>query len=288
MNIFSKTASKIWAYGELVIFSHTLFSLPFAIIAMLLAADGMPSMKVFIWIIIALFAGRNGANALNRYVDAAIDAKNPRTADRHIPAKKIRRIDALIIALVCFAIFAAAAAQLNKLCLYLSPIAIFLFVLYSYTKRFTWLCHVILGITCACAPLGAWIAVTGQFDYIPFIFLPAVTLWIAGYDIIYGAQDIDFDRAHGLFSIPARFGLEKSLRMAAVFHALAWLIFLSLFFLTGLSYIYLSALIICGILIIFQHYSIGPARKIKANFFAHVNQIVGILLLAASAIDILR
>ncbi|MCL2026740.1 MAG: UbiA family prenyltransferase, partial [Leptospirales bacterium] len=131
-------------------------------------------------------------------------------------------------------------------------------------------------------------AVTGNFHYIPFIFVPVVTLWIAGYDIIYGTQDIDFDRAHGLFSIPARFGLEKSLRMAAVFHALAWFIFLSLFFLTGLSYIYLFALIICGILIIFQHYAIGPIRKIKANFFAYVNQIVGILLLIASALDILR
>ena len=288
MNIFSKAASKVWAYGELVIFSHTLFSLPFAIIAMLLAADGLPSAKVFIWIIIALFAGRNGANALNRYVDAAIDAKNPRTANRHIPTKKIRRIDALIIAIACFAVFVAAAAQLNMLCLYLSPIALFLFVLYPYTKRFTWLCHIILGITCACAPLGAWIAVTGKFDYIPFIFLLAVTLWIAGYDIIYGTQDIDFDRAYSLFSIPVRFGRKKSFYMAAVLHILAWLTFTSLFFLTKLSYIYLSTLIVCGILIIFEHYAIGPARKIKANFFTHVNQIVGILLLVASALDILR
>jgi len=288
MSIFSKTASKIWAYGELVMFSHTLFSLPFAIIAMLLAADGMPSASVFIWIIAALFAGRNGANSLNRYVDASIDAKNPRTADRHIPAKKIRRIDALVIALVCFAIFVAAAAQLNRLCLYLSPIALFLFVLYSYTKRFTWLCHIILGITCACAPLGAWIAVTGKLDYIPFIFLPAVTLWIAGYDIIYGTQDIDFDRSHELFSIPARFDLEKSLRIAAVFHALTWLIFLSLFFLTRLGYVYLFTLMVCGILIAVEHYTINPAHKIKVNFFVQVNQIVGILLLFASAFDIFK
>ena len=288
MNIFSKAASKIWAYGELVMFSHTLFSLPFAVIAMLLAADGMPSVEVFIWIITALFAGRNGANALNRYVDAAIDTKNPRTTDRHIPAKKIRRVDALIIALACFVIFVAAAAQLNRLCLYLSPIALFLFVLYSYTKRFTWLCHIILGITCACAPLGAWLAVTGEFNYIPFIFLPAVTLWIAGYDIIYGTQDIAFDRSQGLFSIPARFGLEKSLRIAAAFHVLTWLIFLSLFFLTKLSYIYLFTLIVCGMLIAFEHYTINPAHKIKVKFFVQVNQIVGILLLIASAFDILR
>jgi 4-hydroxybenzoate polyprenyltransferase len=199
--------AKLWTYGELVMFSHTLFSLPFALIAMFLAAEGLPSFHVFLWSMVALFAGRNGANSLNRWVDASFDAKNPRTKGRHIPSGKVKAREALAIAIACFALFVFAAAQLNRLCLILSPVALLLFIAYSYTKRFTWLCHLVLGITCAGAPVGAWLAVTGSFHYIPILFAVAVTLWIAGFDIIYGTQDFDFDRREDSSPYP-RFGLK--------------------------------------------------------------------------------
>ncbi|MDR3238217.1 MAG: putative 4-hydroxybenzoate polyprenyltransferase [Spirochaetia bacterium] len=288
MNILLRAISRVRAYGALVMFSHTLFSLPFAMITMLLAAGGMPPLRVFLWIIIALFAGRNGANALNRYVDASIDAKNPRTAERHIPAGKIRHIDALVIAVVCFAVFIAAASALNRLCLYLSPAAVFLFCIYSYTKRFTWLCHIILGITCAGAPLGAWIAVTGGFHYIPLLFASAAALWIAGFDIIYGTQDIEFDRKEGLFSIPARFGLRRSLYIARVFHIIMWFMLLSLFFITKLSYIYLFGLAVCGILLIVEHYNVDPSHRRKMKLVSYnINQIIGLFLMFASVFDMI-
>ena len=285
---FSRTISKIRTYGELVMFSHTLFSLPFAMIAMFLAANGLPENRIIFWIIVALFAGRNGANSLNRYIDARIDVKNPRTAGRHIPAGKVRAIDALLIAIFCFVIFVVAAAQINRLCLYLSPIAIFLFCLYSYTKRFTWLCHIVLGVTCAGAPVGAWIAVTESISYIPILFAVAVTLWIAGFDIIYGTQDIDFDRKEGLFSIPSRFGLKNSLRIAASFHIIMWLLLLSFFFTTQLSWIYLAGVIISGILLTAEHRIISPSHRHKMDVASyHINQIIGTLLLLTTVLDMI-
>ena len=269
-------------------FSHTLFSLPFAMIAMLLAAEGLPPFEIFIWIIVALFAGRNGANSLNRYIDADIDAKNARTASRHIPTGKIKKIDALVIAVICFAVFVFAAAMINRLCLLLSPVALALFIAYSFTKRFTWMCHVILGVTCAGAPVGAWIAVTNGFHYIPLIFAAAVTLWIAGFDIIYATQDIEFDRAEGLFSVPARFGLKGSLRIAACMHIVMWGLLLALFFLTELSWIYLAAVVTSGALLIVEHLSVDPARRDKMNLASYnLNQAIGVLLLLAVVLDMI-
>lgn len=270
-------------------FSHSLFSLPFALIAMFLAADGLPEPRIFAWIIVALFAGRNGANSLNRYVDAKIDAKNPRTANRHIPAGQVRRIDALLIALICFVLFVVAAAQINSLCLYLSPVALVLFCLYSFTKRFTWFCHIVLGITCAGAPLGAWIAVRGNInDCVPVLFSIAVMLWIAGFDIIYGTQDIDFDRKEGLFSMPARFGLKNSLRIAAVFHTIMCLLLLSFFFTTQLSWIYLAGVIISAALLIVEHLLVSPSHRRKMNIASYnINQIIGMLLLFVTILDMI-
>ncbi len=287
-DIFSRITSRLRTYGELVMFSHTLFSLPFAMMAMLVAAEGLPEPRIFLWILIALFAGRNGANSLNRFADAEFDAKNPRTASRHIPSGKVKKTDALILAVICFTVFVAAAGMINRLCLFLSPAALALFCIYSYTKRFTWLCHIVLGITCAGAPVGAWIAVTGSVSLIPVLFFLAATLWIAGFDIIYGTQDIDFDRKEGLFSIPARFGLKKSLWIARVFHFIMWGILLSLYFLTVLNKIYLAAVLISGILLIIEHLSVDPERRDKMNLASYnINQIIGILLLVSTVLDMI-
>ena len=284
----SQISQKIKTYGELVMFSHTLFSLPFALISMLIAAEGLPSADTFVWIMVALFAGRNGANALNRYVDASYDALNPRTAHRHIPIGAVKKSEALGLTLIAYAIFVYAASRLNPLCFMLSPVALILFTLYSYTKRFTWLCHLILGITCAGAPVGAWLAVTGKWGFLPLLIAAAVTLWISGFDIIYGTQDIGFDREQGLFSIPARFGLNGARIIAALSHVMMWVILFSLAFLTPLlNVIYTIGVIICGGLLIVEHMGIEPKHRKRMNFVAyHLNQIISIILFLSVVIDI--
>lgn len=282
-----KIRKKLKDYSDLVMFSHTLFSLPFALISMFIAADGLPSSRIFFWILVALFAGRNGANALNRHVDKQFDAKNPRTQHRHIPAGIVSSKETLIITAICYVLFVFAAAQINTLCLILSPLGLILFTLYSYTKRFTWLCHIILGGTCAGAPVGAWFAVTGEFAIMPFIIGTVVALWVAGFDIIYGTQDIDFDRREGLHSIPAFFGLRGALWIARAFHALMWAILVGLAFITQLSTVYLVGVLISGILLILEHYLVDPNHRTKMNFASyHINQIISTLLLAVSIIDI--
>jgi 4-hydroxybenzoate polyprenyltransferase len=279
--------TKLKKYGELVMFSHTLFSLPFALIALFLAADGLPSTSILIWSMVALFAGRNGANALNRWVDKDIDKKNPRTANRHIPAGQVKAYEALWITGLCYGLFIFAAYQINSLCFYLSPIALFLFTIYSYTKRFTWLCHIVLGITCAGAPVGAWLAVKGSFGIAPFIIGAVVVCWVAGFDIIYGTQDIDFDRAEKLFSIPAKFGLKYALWIARGLHFSMWCMLVLLMFISNLSYTYLTGVLVSGGLLIMEHYLVDPSHRKKMNVASyHLNQVISVLLLGAAILDI--
>lgn len=279
--------TKLKSYGELVMFSHTLFSLPFALIALFIAADGLPSTSVFIWSMLALFAGRNGANALNRWVDRDIDAKNPRTAHRHMPRGTIKAYEVLGITLLCYIVFVYAAYRINPICFYLSPIALALFTLYSYTKRFTWLCHLILGITCAGAPVGAWLAVTGKLSLVPLMIGAVVALWVAGFDVIYGSQDIDFDRANNLFSIPSTFGLNNALWIARGLHLAMWLILAMLPLLTNLSWVYMSGVMVSGVLLVIEHYIVDPSHRRKMNVASyHLNQVISVLLLCVSIVDI--
>jgi 4-hydroxybenzoate polyprenyltransferase len=274
-------------YSDLVMFSHTLFSLPFALISMFIAAKGLPSFHVLFWILVALMAGRNGANALNRYVDRHYDAKNPRTAGRHIPIGKVTGKETLLLTGACYVLFVFAAAQLNTLCLIMSPFGLILFTLYSFTKRFTWLCHLILGATCAGAPVGAWLAVTGSFALVPFYIGAIVALWVGGFDIVYGTQDIDFDRKVGLFSIPVTFGLDGALFIARGLHLSMWWLLVYLTLLTDLGTVYLIGVAISGLLLCLEHGIIDPKHQIKMNFAAyHINQIISTLLLFAVALDI--
>jgi len=283
----NKFINKIKMYGELVMFSHTLFSLPFALMSMFIAAKGLPSGRIIFWIIIALFAGRNAANALNRYVDAYYDKENPRTKDRHIPSGKLKKSEPLIITGILYIVFVFAAYQINTICFYLSPVALTLFTLYSYTKRFTWLCHIFLGITCGGAPLGAWLAVRGTFDLIPFIFAVIVALWVGGFDIIYGTQDIDFDRKIGLHSIPAKFGLKGALWIARGFHLIMWCLLLSLFFLSFLDKAYLTGVLLSGGLLVLEHYIVEPEHKNIMNIASYnINQIISMIILASTIIDV--
>lgn len=284
----SSFLNKIKTYGELVMFSHTLFSLPFALIAMFLAADGLPDTRTLFWILLALFAGRNGANALNRYVDAQYDALNPRTATRHIPRGAVKKSEALMLTGIAYLFFVIAAYQINSICFYLSPLALILFTLYSYTKRFTWLCHVILGITCAGAPVGAWLAVTGSFAVTPLVIGLIVTLWISGFDIIYGTQDIDFDRQVGLFSIPSRFGLKGALYISRIGHFMMWSLLVVLVLMeSALSWMTLTGVTLSGLLLIYEHLSVDPSHREKMNLASyHLNQVISIVLLCSVSLDV--
>lgn len=268
-------------------FSHTLFSLPFAMIALLIAADGLPEVRVLFWIMVCLFAGRNGANALNRLVDQKFDAMNPRTRSRHMPRGIVKPFEVLLITGLCYVLFVFGAYQINTLCFLLSPIALVLFTVYSFTKRFTWLCHVVLGITCAGAPVGAWIAVTESFGWVPFLLGAVVTLWVAGFDIIYGTQDIDFDRQTGLFSIPARFGLNGALLIARLFHLTMLVLLVFVGVLSGLGVLYYIGVAISAALLLIEHGIIDPGHRVKMNIAAyHINQMISMILLAATTLDL--
>ncbi len=277
---------KIKKYGEVVMFSHTLFSLPFALIGMIWAAEGLPSFHTVLWILIALVGARNGANALNRIVDKEIDKKNPRTANRHLPKGIVKEYEVWGIVVFCFSIFILAAYKLNTLCFLLSPVALFLFIIYSYTKRFTWACHVVLGIACAGAPVGAWLAVTGEFALTPLILGAVVMLWVAGFDIIYGTQDIEFDRASGLFSIPARFGLKGALYISRAFHLMMIILLISLYFVMNRGWIYLVGIFISAVLLVLEHYMVSPANEKKMKIASYnINQVVSVLIFIFTMID---
>ncbi|MNW48041.1 4-hydroxybenzoate octaprenyltransferase [compost metagenome] len=286
MEYARKIGSKIKLYGELVMFSHTLFSLPFAIISMIWAAEGLPSWHVILWGLIALVAARNGANAFNRVVDQAFDAMNPRTAHRHLPKRLLESKEVLWFVAINYAIFIFAAGMLNLLCLILSPVAIFLISSYSYTKRFTYLSHLYLGFTIASAPIGAWFAVTGQFAFTPFILGTIVMLWIAGFDIIYGSQDIEFDRNHGLWSVPSIFGLKNGLRIAAALHCIMVLLLIALIPIRGLGWIYLMGIVISIVLLLTEHKIIKPSsRRVMKVASYNLNQVISMVILICTLCD---
>lgn len=287
--VFSSLKKKVLDYGTLVMFSHTIFSLSFALISMLLAGERKLNFWTIFWILVAFLGARTGANALNRVIDEKIDAKNPRTANRQLPQGLMNRNEVLVFVAINFLIMVFAAYKLNFLCLILSPIALFLMIIYSYTKRFTWACHIVLGITSAAAPVGAWIAVTGKISLLPLVMGAANCLWVAGFDIIYGAQDYDFDVKNNIYSIPARFGVKNALNISKAFHFLA-LIFL---FIVGilskeLGTIYYIGLAIISILFIVQHSLVSEnnLKNVKIASY-NVNQVISIVFLVFGLIDCL-
>lgn len=285
----SKIKNKVTDYGTLVMFSHTIFSLSFALISMLLAGNNKLNFNTIFWILVAFLAARTGANALNRVIDAKIDAKNPRTATRQLPQGLMNKNEILVFVVICFAIMVFAAYKLNTICLLLSPIALFLMTIYSYTKRFTWACHIVLGITSAAAPVGAWLAVTGKLSLIPLAMGAANTVWVAGFDIIYGAQDYDFDTKNGIHSIPAKFGVKNALLISRLFHVIA----LSCLFVVGmltpqLGVIYYIGLTIIAILFVVQHRMVSPdnLKNVKVASY-NVNQVISIVFLIFGLVDCL-
>ncbi len=258
--------SKAVLFLRMIKFSHSVFALPFAFTGAILASSGVaeksstfwgltgfPSPEKLLWIIVAMVGARSGAMGLNRIIDSEIDAANPRTAGRELPAGKIRVFDAAIFTAVALALLIFAAYRLNPLCLKLSPLAILVLVLYSYTKRFTWMSHFVLGVAIAAAPMGAWIAVRGTLDKEILPLSLAVVFWLAGFDVLYALQDLGFDREHGLHSIPQRFGIKGALVLSKLFHSITWLLFVATGVIFGLNIIYWIGMSVIAGLLIYEH-----------------------------------
>ena len=215
----SVSGSKAALFARLVKVEHSVYALPFAYAGAFLAAGGAPTWAQLLWITVAMVGARSAAMALNRLIDAEVDARNPRTAARELPAGRLGRREVWLFTLVSVSLLVLAAFQLSEPCRYLWPIPLAAFVLYPYTKRFTWFCHYALGLTLGLAPAAAWLAVSGRLGAVPWLLFFAVGLWVGGFDVIYAIFDLDFDRRNGLHSVPVAFGVHGALIVAAVSHA---------------------------------------------------------------------
>ena len=271
---------------------QTLFSLPFLALSAVVAAGGAPAPRVVFWTVVALVAARCAAMATNRAADASIDARNPRTAGRAVPAGKASRRGMALFAAVSALVLVVAAARLNPLCAWLSPVALLFLIGYSWTKRFTWLCHAVLGTTLGIAPLGAWAAVRGRFgpgEWFPWLLAAAVALWVGGFDMLYASPDAERDRAEGLHSVPGRFGVRAAFGVAAACHVLCALTFALAGRAGGLGPAYWAALAVgCAVLAV-EHVLVRPGRYDRmATAFFRLNALFSVLLATAGVVDVLR
>jgi 4-hydroxybenzoate polyprenyltransferase len=267
---------------EAIKFEHTVFALPFAYIAMVLAAGGWPGARTVLWVTAAMVGARTCAMATNRVVDRLIDARNPRTAGRHLPTGRLGAGALRALALAGAALMFFAAAMLNELCLALAPLALVFLVGYSYTKRFTWTSHWILGFTDGIAAAGGWIAVRARVEPPALVLWLALTVWIAGFDLIYACQDVDVDRAQGLRSVPARFGVPAALALARVNHALTALALAELGVMMALGVVYWVGWAAVVALLVYEHSLVRPGdlSRLDVAFF-NVNGYIAVIVLVA-------
>jgi len=276
-------------YFRLIKFSHTIFSLPFALVGFLFALYSgfeLPSWLTALWILLALVAARTAAMSFNRWTDHRIDAKNPRTQNREIPAGVIKPTQALMLTIISSAVFVLLAALINELCLWLSPVALLVILGYSYTKRFTALAHIVLGIGLGIAPAATFIAVTGTFDPGLLFLCFGVMLWTAGFDIIYALQDMEFDRQEKLHSIPATLGYKRSLLLAALFHAVSIMLMFHFGFIVYGDIIALAGIVLFAALIIYQHLIVRLYGLKKINLaFGTMNGVASLVFGAAYLLE---
>jgi 4-hydroxybenzoate polyprenyltransferase len=278
---------RIGVYLEMIKVAHTVFALPFALMGAFLAAGGMPPGKTIFYIVLAMIGGRSAAMGFNRVVDADIDARNPRTRGRAIPAGQVSKPMAGVFIFLSVLLLMLSAAKLNPLCLVLSPVLLLLLFSYSYTKRFTWASHVVLGLCLGAAPLAAWIAVTGAFDPRILAVSFAVLFWVAGFDVLYALQDIDFDRKEGLHSIPRFLGVGKSLWVARGFHfAMAALLLLG-YHIFRLGWWYLAGWALCAAVLVYEHAILSEDDLSRLNVaFFNLNGAVSIALCLFTYLDL--
>jgi len=279
-------AEKIVLYLRMIKFPHSVFALPFAFTGAIMAAEGIPPLAKILWITLAMVGARSGAMGLNRIIDRHIDQANPRTRNRELPQRAIMVSEAVLFTMLSFAVFVFAAYMLNPLCLKLSLIAIVVLFIYSYTKRFTWTTHFVLGLALSAAPLGAWIAVRGTFDLKILPIAIAIIFWLAGFDTFYALQDIEFDKSYGLYSIPRRFGVKRALVLARIFHLITFslLLFSGILFKLGIFY-WLGMLVVAG-MFIYEHSLVreNDLSKLDIAFF-NMNGYISITVFVFTFLD---
>lgn len=270
---------KIALLLEMIKFKHTVFALPFAFMGAFLAQGGIPAAVVFFWVVMAMVGARTCAMGFNRIVDSRFDKANPRTAGRAIPAGEVKMWEAWIMVIVAALLFFLACFMLNPLTLKLSPLALGLTLFYSLTKRFTWLCHVVLGVALAFSPLGGFVAVKGSLVGFPWVLSLGVLFWVTGFDTVYACMDADFDKGAGLYSLPAKFGRENAFRMAVFFHVLAFALFLATGMQCGLNYFYYIGIALTGTALFYQHLIVNAKdlSRINMSFFT-MNGIISLTL----------
>ena len=276
-------------YFSLVLFAHSIFALPFALIGFFLAVNttdsGFDGLKLALMLACMVFA-RNAAMAFNRYLDRDIDAVNPRTAMRDIPAGRVSPKQALTFTLVNCALFIGTTWFINLICFFLSPVALAVILGYSYMKRITPLCHLILGLGLGLAPIGAYLVVTGSFHPVPVFYSLAVLFWVGGFDIIYALQDEEFDRTHNLHSIPAWLGKRGALRVSEVFHVLSALFVILPLFFTALGGYYVAGVVFYCALLVYQHWIVSPSDLSKVNrAFMTTNGIASVVFAGFFLLD---
>ncbi len=277
-------------YLSLVKFSHTIFGLPFAIIGFCLAihsGQATFSWQKFVLVLSCMVFARSAAMGFNRYIDRKFDSKNPRTVIREIPAGKISPAAALIFVIVCCLGFVISAYLINKLCFYLSPVALVVILGYSYTKRFTPLCHLILGVGLGLAPIGAYIALTEQFAVLPVLVSILVFFWVSGFDIIFALQDDEFDKSENLKSIPVYLGRKNALRLSEAFHFIAALLVITIYFYGNFGWLYLIGMLAFISLLVFQHVIVKPNDLSRVNLaFGTTNGIASLAFCVFVCCDI--
>jgi 4-hydroxybenzoate polyprenyltransferase len=266
---------------------HTVFALPYAYVGAILAVGGAPSLHDLVWITVAMAGARSLAMALNRLIDAEIDARNPRTARRELPSGLLTRGQVIAFCAISLAIFALAVSQLAPITRWLAPIPVAAFVIYPYLKRFTALCHLWLGAVDGLAPVGAWVAITNTVDWQPFLLGGVVCFWIAGFDVIYATMDVDIDRREGLHSIPAALGIARGLQVARLFHVLAVGFMIATGVALHLGVAYYCGVAICAVLLAYENAIVKPddLSRVNAAFF-NVNAVIGGIYLGAVVLDV--
>jgi 4-hydroxybenzoate polyprenyltransferase len=282
----SAVMQKVSLYLRMIKFSHSIFALPFAFTSALIAASGPPSFRQIFWITMAMVGARSGAMGMNRIIDRQIDMDNPRTATREIPRGVVKVSEAVAFVLLSFCLMIGAAYMLNPLCLILTPVAIGVLFLYSFTKRFTWMAHLVLGIAISAGPLGAWIAITGSFDPMILPLVLAVICWLAGFDILYALQDREFDKHYGLFSIPQRFGIRWSLYIARALHVLTFGLLVLNGMLFGLGKFYGAGMFIIAGLFLYEHSLVKEHDLTKLDMaFFNMNGYISMTIFIATLAD---
>ena len=280
------TATLPRRFASLVRIEHTVFALPFAYVGAFLAVDGWPGLANLFWVTVAMTGARTLAMALNRLLDAEIDARNPRTAGRELPTGSLSRLQVAGLSLVALAIFLVAVFQLDPIVRWLWPIPVAMFVVYPYLKRFTWLCHAWLGACLGLAPVGAWLAVSGTAPWEAWAIGGAVLLWVAGFDLFYSLYDLEHDRAEGLHSWATRFGERGVFRGARAFHAGAVLLLAAAGLGLGVGPLYWAGVVAVALLLAYEHSLVAPGRldRLDAAFFT-VNGVISVVFFLFVALD---